>query len=78
MGFRFRQTLRLGRLLRLNVSKTGVSVSAGKPGATVNSGPRGTKVTVGLPGTGVSYERRLGRGCLGLLAMVGILFWLVR
>ena len=67
MGFRFRQTLRLGRLLRINLSKGGASVSAGRPGATLNTGPRGTKVTVGLPGTGMSYDQRVGRGgCLGL------------
>ena len=67
MGVRFRQTLRLGRLFRVNLSKGGVSVSAGRPGATVNTGPKGTKVTVGLPGTGMSYDQRVGRGgCLGL------------
>ena len=67
MGFRFRQTLRLGRLLRVNFSKGGASVSAGRPGATLNTGPKGTKVTVGLPGTGMSYDQRVGRGgCLGL------------
>ncbi len=69
MGFRFRQTFRLGRLLRINLSKGGASVSAGRPGATLNVGPKGPKVTVGIPGTGMSYDQRVGRGgCLGLLA----------
>ncbi len=65
MGFfRFHRSVRLGRFLRLNLSKTGPSVSVGRPGATVNL--RGDKVdgTVGVPGTGLSYRARLAnRGC---------------
>jgi hypothetical protein len=69
MGFRFRQAFRLGRFLRVNLSKGGASVSAGRPGATLNVGPGGPKASVGIPGTGLSHERRVGRGgCLGLLA----------
>jgi len=69
-SFRFRRTFRLGRFLRLNVSKTGPSVSVGRPGATVNI--RGDKVdgTVGVPGTGLSYRERLSnRGCASLLLL---------
>lgn len=69
MGFRFRQTLRLGRFLRINFSKGGASASVGRPGATLNVGPKGSKVTVGAPGTGMSYDHKVGRGCLGLLAV---------
>lgn len=71
MGFRFRQTLRLGRFLRINFSKGGTSASVGRPGATLNIGPKGSKVTVGAPGTGMSYDQKVGRGCLGLLAVAG-------
>lgn len=67
MGFRFRQTLRLGRFLRINLSKGGASASVGRPGATLNIGPKGSKVTVGAPGSGMSYDRKVGRGCLSLL-----------
>ena len=71
MGFfRFRRTISLGRFLRLNVSKTGTSVSVGRPGATVNV--RGDKVdgTVGVPGTGLSYRQRLAnRGCASVFAL---------
>ncbi len=69
-SFRFRRTISLGRFLRLNVSKTGTSVSVGRPGATVNI--RGDKVegTVGLPGTGLSYRQRLAnRGCASVLLL---------
>jgi len=67
-SFRFRRTISLGRFLRLNVSKTGASVSVGRPGATVNI--RGDKVdgTVGVPGSGLSYRERLSnRGCASAL-----------
>jgi Protein of unknown function (DUF4236) len=68
MGFRFRRTIPLGRLFRINVSKTGVSVSAGRPGASVNVGKDGTHVTVGAPGTGLSWREKVSaRGCAPLL-----------
>lgn len=72
MGFlRFRRSLPLGRLLRINLSKTGASLSAGKPGATLNVSKDGVDGTVGLPGSGLSYKQRLaGRGgCLSVLAL---------
>lgn len=73
-SFRFRRTIRLGRWLRLNLSKTGTSVSVGRPGATVNI--RGDKVdgTVGVPGTGLSYRERLSnRGCASVLLLAATL-----
>jgi len=72
-SFRFRRTISLGRFLRLNVSKTGTSVSVGRPGATVNV--RGDKVdaTVGVPGTGFSYRERLAkRGCASVLVVAAL------
>ncbi len=69
MGFRFRRIIPLGRLLRINVSKTGVSLSAGRPGATLNVGKDGTHVTVGAPGSGMSWREKVSaRGCAPLLA----------
>lgn len=57
MGWRFRKTIPvLSKFLRLNVSKSGVSVSAGVPGATVNVNENGVMGTVGVPGTGLSYR----------------------
>ena len=56
MGFRLRQNLRLAKGLRLNFSKSGISLSAGPRGATTNIGLGGVKETLGLPGTGVSYQ----------------------
>lgn len=72
MGFfRFRKVLPLGRFLRINVSKTGASLSVGRPGATVNVRKDRVDGTVGLPGSGLSYKERLAnRGCATALGLV--------
>ncbi|MGI3902547.1 MAG: DUF4236 domain-containing protein [Janthinobacterium lividum] len=57
MSFRFRKAVRLFPGVRLNLSKSGMSVSVGGPGATVNFSRRGQTVTLGLPGTGLSYSQ---------------------
>ena len=58
MGFRLYKSVRLGKGVRLNLSKTGVGVSAGVPGLrySVHSSGRTTK-TAGIPGTGVYYRK---------------------
>ena len=56
MGFRFRRSVKLFPGLRLNASKSGLSMSVGTRGAWYTVGPKGRRrVTVGLPGTGISY-----------------------
>ena len=55
MGFRFRRTLRIMPGVRLNVSRSGPSVSFGARGAHYTVGPKGTRATVGVPGTGLSW-----------------------
>ena len=64
MPLRFHRSIRLARGLRLNLSKTGTSLSVGGRGATVNLSRRGARGTVGLPGTGISWSESLrpGRG----------------
>jgi len=57
MGFRYRSSIRLAKSLRINLSKSGASLSVGRPGATLNFGRRGIRTTVGLPGTGLSYSQ---------------------
>ena len=64
MGFRFRKRIGLlGGLFHLNLSRGGVSVSAGPKGANVNfdlSGRRKhPRATVGIPGTGLFYQTAL-------------------
>ncbi len=62
MGFRFHKGISLGKLFRLNISKTGVGGSVGVKGLSLSTGPAGTRVTVGLPGTGLSYTKQIGTG----------------
>ena len=56
-SFRLAKSVKLGKGVRLNLSKTGIGLSAGVPGArySVHSSGRTTK-SVGLPGSGVSYR----------------------
>jgi hypothetical protein len=62
MGFRFSRRIGILPGLRLNLSGSGVSLSAGVRGAHVTLGPRGAYTSVGLPGTGISYRQRVGGG----------------
>lgn len=56
MAFRFRRSVKLGKGIRLNVSKRGVGMSVGTTGfrRSVHSTGRSTS-TIGIPGTGLSY-----------------------
>ena len=58
MGFKFRKSLKLGKLLRLNVTKKGKSITLGgkKLKFTLNDKK---KVTASIPGTGISYDTKL-------------------
>jgi len=69
MGFRFRRSIRLFPGVRINLSKSTPSISAGGAGHTVNIGEHGTRATIGAPGTGVSYRTPTRRGSGG--------FWLL-
>ena len=53
MGFRFRRRIRLIPGVRINLSRSGSSLSIGHRGAWYTFGPRGRRVTLGLPGTGL-------------------------
>jgi tetratricopeptide (TPR) repeat protein len=59
MGFRFHRSIGLSKLLRLNISKSGIGFSAGLPGLRISTGLRGAFFTIGLPGTGLSYRKKL-------------------
>ena len=61
-GLRFTKRITLiPRLLVLNISKSGASLTIGPPGLRINLGRGGATGTVGAPGTGLSYRRRLGK-----------------
>jgi len=55
MAFRLFRRIKIAPGITLNLSKSGLSASAGVRGARVTLGPRGVRRTVGVPGTGISY-----------------------
>jgi hypothetical protein len=55
MGWRYHKSVRLFPGVRLNMSKSGPSVSVGVPGFHENFSARGRRTTVSLSGTGLSY-----------------------
>jgi hypothetical protein len=57
VGWSFRRSIKLGPL-RLNLSRSGVGVSAGVKGFRVSTGARGTYVNAGRGG--VSYRQKIG------------------
>lgn len=61
MGFRIRKSISLGKGVRINLGKKGVSsVTFGKRGAPhVTVGKRGTYVGASIPGTGISYSQKI-------------------
>jgi tetratricopeptide (TPR) repeat protein len=62
MGFRLQRSIKLGKFMRLNISKSGVGISAGVRGLRISSGPRGAFINLGIPGTGLSYRKKLSSG----------------
>ena len=66
---RFRKTIKLGDIIRVNLSKTGASISAkipGLKGLTFNTGSQGTYVTGSLPGTGLSERIKVSDTGVGV------------
>jgi len=57
MGFRLFRRIKILPGITLNLSKSGVSVSAGVRGAHVTVGSKGVRQTVGLPGSGIFYTQ---------------------
>jgi hypothetical protein len=55
MGWRYHRRLSLLPGLRINLSRSGASVSVGHRGSWVTVGHGQRRVTVGLPGSGLSY-----------------------
>lgn len=56
--FRFRKTRSILPGVRMNLSKSGPSLSVGAKGAKVNISQQGICSTVGLPGSGMSFVDR--------------------
>lgn len=59
MGFRFNRRISIFKGLRLNLSKSGPSVSVGGRGAWLTFGKKGARATVGIPGTGMIWSEKI-------------------
>ena len=75
MAVRYSKSIKIGKYLRLNISKKGVSATLGKKGASINIGGKGTFLNIspallGISGTGVSYRKKL-LGGFSLLSAFG-------
>lgn len=56
MGMRFRRSIKLGKHVRINLSKSGIGYSVGTKGYRVSKMANGrTRTTVSIPGTGISH-----------------------
>ena len=82
MGWRFQR--RIGNLVRFNLSRSGIGISAGVPGLRTGISARGRPYAwFGLPGTGLAYRAESKgdsefsgvTGC-GLAALIMIVFGL--
>ena len=63
MGLRFRRRIKILPGLYVNVSKSGLSFSAGVRGASVTFGGKGgTYVNAGIPGTGIYTRQKINDG----------------
>lgn len=59
MGLNFRKSISLMKGLKLNLSKSGPSISFGKSGLRQSVNLKGqTRTTVGIPGTGIYYTKQ--------------------
>lgn len=61
MGLRFRKSIKICKGVKVNISKSGLSLSVGTKGASVNFSEKGTRVSAGLPGTGLSYSKMINK-----------------
>lgn len=77
MGFIYRKSVKAGPF-RINLSKSGIGLSAGMPGFRVTQSSRGRRYTTfNIPGSGMSYRtsstssKPTAQGCL--VPIVGFL-----
>jgi hypothetical protein len=59
MPLRFSRRLSIVPGLRVNLSKSGASLSIGHRGAWYTVGPRGQRATLGVPGTGLFWTEKV-------------------
>lgn len=57
---RFRKSIKICKGIRVNVSKSGPSLTMGTKGASVSIGSKGTYLNTGIPGTGLYDRTKIG------------------
>jgi hypothetical protein len=57
---RFRKSISLGKGIKLNLSKSGMSTTLGVKGLSVNIGKNGAYLNTGIPGTGLYDRKKIG------------------
>lgn len=62
MGWRFRKSIKLGKGVRLNLSKSGPGISVGGKGFRIGVGPKGPYSSASIPGTGLYSINYLKKG----------------
>jgi|688.fasta_scaffold723781_2 hypothetical protein len=63
MGFNFRKSKSILPGVKLNLSKSGIGISAGVKGARISRSATGRKtVSGGIPGSGLSYRKSIKSG----------------
>lgn len=58
MGFYFRKNMKIGKLINLSFSKSGVGISAGVKGFRIGKGPKGNYISMGKDG--IYYRKYFG------------------
>jgi hypothetical protein len=59
---RFRKTVKIAPGVKLNLSKSGPSLTVGGKGLSANLGNRGVYLNTGIPGTGISSRHKISGG----------------
>jgi Protein of unknown function (DUF4236) len=80
MPLRFRKILKLSDFIKINISKTGFSLSFGRPGLILNVGRKIKTMTISILGTGISYRfffKKINlRHILFLIVVMSLIFLL--
>jgi Protein of unknown function (DUF4236) len=77
MPLRYFRRIRIMPGVRVNLSKSGASVSVGRRGFWYTVGPRGRRVSVGLPGTGLYWVEQSAPPRVGRFAWLTISLFII-
>ena len=55
------KSIKLGKGVNLNLSKSGIGMSVGTKGMRVGTGPRGSRISANISGTGIGYSKQFDK-----------------